>query len=100
MRRLISYEEMSKVYSRRDWCKSQSALDDWWVGEGEKRVNDRSIELNSFLSFTHSFSHSPTPPGKSSPELTELLWSYDEYDGDPVYAHTDRTTFDHRYDHR
>ena len=47
-------------------------------GWGEKTVNDRSIELNSFLSFTHSFSHSsPTHPGKSSPELTVVChWSF------------------------
>ena len=34
----------------RSCSQAQSAMDDWWVGGGEKRV--------------------PTHPGKSSPELT------------------------------
>ena len=40
-----------------------------WVA-GEKRVNDRLNEMNSFLYFTHSFSHLPTHPGNSGPGLT------------------------------
>ena len=45
----------------------------WGVKFSHKFTILRAITCYSFLSFSHSFSHSPTHPGKSSQKLT-VIW--------------------------